>query len=383
MNADAPPLMESPPGPETIISGVRHLYFAGTGYLGLHGRAEVIEAGCAALRQFGVHSATTRAGFGTTPPLLAVEQLAARFFGTEDAFYFSSGYSANHVVLQALAGEFDAVFMDEAVHFAVAEASRLTGHAVHSFRAGDATDLARQLRMHLRAGQRPLVLADSVAPSTGALAPLREHLNALREFAPAVLHLDEAHAFGVLGPDGRGLYDHEGLWSHVNGGPAADGVKLTACGTLAKALGGFGGIVPGTVEFVQRARRGSHYFDGASAPPSAVCGSTTAALDICLREPELRQRLAANVRQVREGLRAMGIPVSDAPTPNIGAVFGSAAHMQRMHATLREERILVPYVPAYPGTGPEGVLRIAVCAGHTSAMISRLLDAIQRHHATA
>ena len=119
-------LMQSPPGPETIIDGVRYLYFAGTSYLGLAAHPEVIEAGCEAMRRYGVHSATTRARFGTIPPVLEVEQRAAEFFGTEDAFYFGSGYIANHIMVAALAPEVDAVLVDEAAHYCVAEAARLS-----------------------------------------------------------------------------------------------------------------------------------------------------------------------------------------------------------------------------------------------------------------
>jgi hypothetical protein len=95
--------MESAPGPETVIDGVRYLYFGGTSYLGLANHPEVIAAGCEALRRYGVHSATTRARFGTNPPVLGVERQAAEFFGTGDAFYFHSGYVANHILVAALA----------------------------------------------------------------------------------------------------------------------------------------------------------------------------------------------------------------------------------------------------------------------------------------
>src|SRR5262245_28458932 len=107
-----PPLMESAPGPETVIDGVKYLYFAGTSYFGLHGHPEVVEAGCEALRRYGVHSATSRAGFGNSAPLLGVERKAAEFFGTEAAFYFSSGYAANHIAVQALSPDADMVLVD-------------------------------------------------------------------------------------------------------------------------------------------------------------------------------------------------------------------------------------------------------------------------------
>ena len=365
------PLMESPPGPQTVIDGVPYLYFAGTSYLGLAGNVEVISTGCDALQKYGVHTATTRAGFGTSPLLLEVERRAAKFFGTGAAFYFSSGYVANHIAVQALTAQADAVFVDAEAHYCVVEAARLAGKPVQFFRHRDAGDL----RSKLTPGVRPLVMADGVVPSTGRMAPVLEYIKVLADFAPSVLHLDDAHGVGVLGENGRGLYDHCGLWPHVNGGPPLDGVTLSMSGTLAKALGGFGGVLPGTAAWVETARRASHYYDGASAPASPVAGCTAAALAICLREPQRRDRLRENVRQLRDGLRSLGIAISDEPTPNIGVVIRNATTMQQLHIALKAQHILVPYVPAYSGTGPEGLMRFAVCSEHTPEMIARLLAA--------
>src|SRR4029453_1930311 len=102
-------LMQSPPGPETIIDGIRYLYFAGTSYLGLAAHPEVIEAGWEWRGGYGVRSGTTRARFGTNPPVFDVERRAAEFFGTEDAFYFGSGYIANHILVCALSQHVNAV----------------------------------------------------------------------------------------------------------------------------------------------------------------------------------------------------------------------------------------------------------------------------------
>ena len=97
------PQMESAPGPRTVIDGRGYLYFAGTSYLGLAGRTEIVEATCAAARQYGIHTATTRTGFGNSPPLVEVERRAAEFFGTEASLYLPTGYVTNHLLVQALA----------------------------------------------------------------------------------------------------------------------------------------------------------------------------------------------------------------------------------------------------------------------------------------
>jgi 8-amino-7-oxononanoate synthase len=366
-------LMESAPGPETVIDGIRYLYFGGTSYLGLAGHPEVIEAGCAALRDFGVHSATSRARFGTTPPVLAVERRAAEYFGAQDAFYFGSGYMANHIMVAALAAEVEMVLVDESAHYCVREAARLAGVPVATFQPRDADDLGRLARGR----QRVLVLADAVGSSSGLLTPVADYLRVLEACEQATLLLDDAHGFGVLGEHGRGWFDELGLWERVNRQAAGPGVRLHVCGTLAKALGGFGGIIPGTREFVARARTASHYFDGASAPASPVAGATAKALEIVAREPQRRVRLRENALLLRERLRTLGLPVPPGTTANLGVSVGDAANMRRIHEALKARHIMLPYVGTYAGIPPEGVLRFAVFATHTPAQIDQLIAEIR------
>ena len=379
MNKPILPVMESAPGPETVISGRRYLYFAGTSYLGLAGHRDVIEAACAAVRRYGVHTATSRTGFGTSPLTLEVERRAAEFFGAEDAFYFSSGYVANHITAQTLASDVAAVFLDEAAHYCLGEAARLAQKPIHTFAHRDSAALEKQLQRNLRPGERPLVLSDGVFSVSGAVAPVPEYVRVLEGYAPAILHLDDAHGLGVLGPNGRGVLDHFGVWGpRVNADPTADGVSLTMCGTLAKAMGGFGGIIPGSRAFLRRVRGASHYFDGASAPSAADAGATAKALEIVQSDPGLRRQLTDNIAQLRTGLRALGLTVPEGCTANFGVQAGDAARMRTIHERLMSAGIIVPYVSAYSGVGPQGVLRFAVCALHTPAMIDQLLAALRK-----
>lgn len=373
------PVMQSPPGPETVIDGRRYLYFGGTSYLGLAGHPEVIEAACEAVRRYGLHTATSRSGFGNNPPTLEVERRGVEFFGQDAAFYFSSGYVGNHILVQALAGRFDAVLADEAAHYSLEEAARLSARPITRFHHADPDDLQRLLRQHCRPGDRPLVLTDGVFAAGGDLAPVDRYVEVLGHYPGASLLVDDAHGFGTLGDRGRGTLEHFGFWGPgVNAAATPAGARLFVSGTLSKALGGFGGLLAGSDEFIGHARSSSHYFDGASAPPAPVAGATAKALEIVVRQPQLRTQLRENVRHLRQGMRALGLPVTDSPSPVIGLAVGDTQNMQRLHRELKERGILVPYFAKYSGTGKEGLLRIAVCAAHSLAMLDRLLSELAR-----
>jgi 7-keto-8-aminopelargonate synthetase-like enzyme len=372
-------VMQSAPGPETVIDGRRYLYFGGTGYLGLAGHPEVLEAACEAVRRYGLHTATSRSGFGTSPPTLEVERRAAEFFGREAAFYFVSGYVGNHIVIQALAGRFETLFADEAAHYSLEEASRLSGRPIVRFRHADPDDLERLLRLHCGPEGRPLVLTDGIFAASGDIAPLDQYIKILGRYEGASLLVDDAHGFGTLGEAGRGTFEHFGFWGPgVNSAAEPTGTGLFVAGTLSKALGGFGGILAGSDEFIRLARSSSHYYEGASALPAPVAGAAAKALEIVLREPQLRARLRENVSLLRQGLRDLGLSVADSPSPVIGLAVGDARNMRRLHAELKEKGILVPYFPTYSGTSKEGLLRIAVCAAHTVGMLEQLLGEMAR-----
>jgi 8-amino-7-oxononanoate synthase len=372
------PMMESAPGAETMIDGKRYLYFGGTSYLGLAGRPEVIEAACEAARRYGIHSATTRTGFGTNPPTATVERLAAEFFAMEEAFYYVSGYVGNHILIQALAERCDIVLADELAHFCLCEAAKLPGKPIERFRHRDADDLKSKLEQCVSAGRRPLVMSDGIFAASGAIAPLSQYAGLLADCGTATLLIDDAHGFGAVGENGRGTLEHFGLWNAaINADVQSTGVGIYVSGTLSKSLGGFGGILAGSAALIDRARATSHYHDGASAPASPVAGASAKALEIVLREPQLRIRLQANVARLRRGLGEIGLPVEDSPAPIIGVTVGNADNMRRIHQELKAVGILLPY-STYSGAGKEGTLRIAVFATHTDEMLDRLLAEVRR-----
>jgi len=376
-------LIESPPGAYTVVDGRRYAYFVGTGYLGLQGHPDVIRAACRAAEQYGIGSATSRSGFGTTAPLLEVEARAASCLQAEDAFYFATGYAGNAILMQALDEAFDAVFVDEMAHYSIVDAARQSGKPLERFRHRDAEDLRRTLRSKLAPGHRPLVASDGVFAARGTIVPVADYTRAVIEYPGAALLVDDAHGLGVLGEQGTGTFEHAGMDpGQVNRRPgenrAPHGPGLFACATLSKAAGGYGGIVAGSSAFIGHVKKVSPWCGGASPMPPPVAAATARALELLAGAAGLRRQLWENVRRMKSGARELGLPVDDTPVPILCLEIGRAEDMRRIQQELMDRGILVAYMPSYSGLGPQGAIRVAVFATHSAEMIQELLDALRQ-----
>lgn len=361
---------DSPTGPEVRIAGRTFTHFGGTAYLDLQRRPELAEAADRAMRRYGLHPATSRIGYGESPPLAEAEAEAARFFGTEVAWLLPSGWLGASVLLEAHGGAGDRLFLDREAHYALRDAARLSGRPAVEFESRDPESLRAQVAAEVRPGERPVVLTDGVFPVSGRVAPLAAYAGVLRDHAGALLVVDDAHGFGVLGAAGRGSVEQQGLWGQP-------GVLVT--GTASKALGGYGGLLPGSAAGVSGLQARSRLFAGSTPLPAPVAAATAVALRLAREEPGRRDQLARNVREVRAGLRALGLPVEDWPTPIIPIVLSEGAAMQALHDRLREDGVIVPYLARYAGLGPHGALRVAVCATHQPHHVAQLLAALRRH----
>ena len=356
-------VMESPPGPETMVDGKRYLYFGGTSYYGLHANPEMIQAGIDAWRQQGTNTATIRSGIGTSPAHIDVETAVAEFFGCDDAVYVASGYLSDAAGLQALQadGAFDVIFIDENAHFAVTDAARLTAAPMHAFVHRDADSLRQKLRGELRPGQSPLILSDGLFPAVGEFAPVLDYLDVLSDTGGHIW-LDDAHPAGILGPNGRGTIDHFGI----------DDDRVHSCGTLAKAFGGFGGFISGPRSFIDRVRRSPVYL-GASAPPSPIAATTAAGVRLVAENPDWRERLWENARHLKGGLNKLGFSVREDTIPIAAFSLGDRRQMQNVVDQLLHRGIVIQLID-YPGASAEGMLRVVVFSTHTHRQIDTLID---------
>jgi 7-keto-8-aminopelargonate synthetase-like enzyme len=356
-------VMESPPGPETVINGRRRLYFGGVSYYGLHGHPQLMKAGVDAWERLGLNTATTRSGMGTAPLHLEVEAAAARFFGTQDAAYVASGYLSNTAGIQVLHAiqAFDTIFVDQRAHPCVHDAALSIGVPVHHFAHLEPDDLGTQLRQNLSPGRKPLVMSDGLFPTLGRIAPLPDYLEVLEPFG-GIVWLDDAHPVGILGPNGRGTADHFDVTSN----------QVFSGGTLSKAFGGFGGVVPGPADFVGRIRSGPVMVT-ASPPPSPVAAATLEGIKLVAANPQWRQRLWENAALLKNGLNRLGFDVERSEVPIAAFTLESAARMRKVHSELFDRDIAIQYTH-YPGAGSEGVLRVVVFSTHTRDQIERLID---------
>lgn len=358
--------MESAPGPTTTIGGKSCLYFGGTGYFGLHGHPEVIQAGIDAFRRYGTHSATSRSGFGNNPALVQVEERLKKYFNQEEAAYFGSGYLSSLVLAQALSREYNLILIDESAHFCLHDAARAVMKPVFTFRHRDPEGLKRLLKTNLKPGQRPFLLTDGVFPTFGAIAPLPDYAGIIEPY-DGIIGLDDAHGAGVLGPNGRGTIEYFGLKSEA----------LYFCGTLSKAFGGHGGFVVGKDGLIARIKRAVGAFIGSTPTPTPIAAATAKGIEILSSHPEMRERLRQNVILAKSGLKKLGIKTDDTPVPIVAWSLRSEQEMKKAQKKMMARGIAIPYLK-YAGAPAKGVLRITIFSTHTPDQIGRLVDTLKQ-----
>jgi len=352
--------VESASTARVVVDGRPLLNFGGSGYLGLGGNAEIIEAGVEALRRYGAHSQLPRSAGFSLPANLDAEEAARQFFDVDGAMFFGTGYLFGFIGVSGLAPRCDAVFLDESAHYSLRDACLASGLPVHAFRHCDAADLAQAMARELGGSGRPLVVTDGMFPTWGAIAPLKAYAELLAA-RDGWLVVDESHAFGCVGPHGRGAVELAGI--------ARD--RVLAGGSMAKAIGAHGGIAIGSAALIEQLWK-TPAARGAALGCSAGAAMTAAGLRHVQGNPALLERLRRNVRLLRQGLRDLGLQPAEHEGPLATFKHGSAADMARIQAALVERGILIAY-STYVGAGAEGVLRIAAFAEHTEADIARLL----------
>lgn len=360
-------LMDSAPGAKTIINGKECFYFGGTSYFELHKNEEVINSAINALKKYGINSSSSRNSYGTTQLLLDVEKEAAEFFNCEDAVYLPSGFLTDITAVHALSSRkmFDVVFMDEVSHYSNEYAAKLCGKPIYKFSHLDYVDLEEKISKNLTSGQKPLIITDGIFPIFGKVAPIQKYMSIIEKFN-GTLWVDDAHALGILGSNGRGTYEHYGLTSE----------RFYFGGTFSKAFGGFGGIIPGNKKFIDEIKN-NQIQNGATPPPSSAAAASLTGLKLVKSNPELRLKLWNNAKRLKTGLRNLGIEVEDTNVPIVAWTMNDKSEMQKLQKELMRKNIVIQYIQ-YVGAGEKGALRIVVFSSHTSEQIDNLIFELKK-----
>ena len=340
-------LLASAQGPRITVAGRQVVNLCANNYLGLANRPEIVAAAKAGLDRWGYGLSSVRFICGTQEIHKQLERRLSAFLGTEDTLLYSSCLDANGGFFETLLAEPDAIISDELNHASIIDGVRLCRAQRFRYKNGDLGDLeARMTEAH---GARFRVIAtDGVFSMDGAMAPLAGICD-LAERYDALVMVDDSHATGFVGPNGRGTHEQAGVTERVD--------VLT--GTLGKALGGAsGGYASGRREIIEFLRQRSRPYLFSNTVPPAVAAGALAAIELVEREPALRARLWENTRYFRNGIASCGFAVAPGDHPIVPIMVGEAALAHRMAALLLEKGVYVVGF-AYPVV-PKGKARIRV-----------------------
>ena len=336
-------------------------------YLGLAADPRLKEAAIKATERYGAGSASVRTIAGTMTLHKELEDAIARFKQTEAAIVFQSGFTANAGTVAALLSREDVIVSDELNHASIIDGSRLSRAQIKVYKHRDMDDLRAKLTEAKQQARRVLVVTDGVFSMDGDVAPLPNVVALGAEYG-AIVMVDDAHASGVLGRNGRGTVDHFGLHGRVD----------VQVGTLSKAIGVLGGYVVGSRLLIDwLIQRGRPFLFSTSHPP-AVTAACLAAFAILEQEPERIERLWANTRRFKAGLQDLGFDTGISETPITPVIVGEGEQAMRLSDELFRDGVFAQGI-AFP-TVPRGRARVRtiVTSEHTDADLQEALDGFAR-----
>jgi glycine C-acetyltransferase len=341
-------------------------------YLGLADHPEIIAAAHQALDEWGYGLASVRFICGTQQPHKELEARLSEFLGTEDTILYSSCFDANGGLFETLLGAEDAVISDELNHASIIDGIRLSKAQRFRYRNTDMADLEAKLQ-EARGARFRMIATDGVFSMDGVIA----NLPAICELADkyqALVMVDDSHATGFMGKQGRGTHEHHGVMDRID--------ILTS--TLGKALGGAsGGCTSGRAEIVAYLRQRSRPYLFSNTVAPAVVGGTLKALELITRSTELRDRLEANSRHFRKAISQAGFDIVPSEHPIVPIMLGDAALAGQMAERMLDEGVYVIGF-SYPVV-PQGKarIRVQVSAAHSTddldyavAAFCRIRDAV-------
>jgi glycine C-acetyltransferase len=332
-------------------------------YLGLTTHPKLREAALEAIRDYGVGTGSVRTIAGTMDIHMELERKLAAFKQVEKVVVFQSGFAANAGTVSAIFTKEDVVISDELNHASIIDGCRLSRATIKVFPHKD-VDAARRIIKDLPSAQRKLLITDGVFSMDGDLGPLPA-LCDLAEETGCIMMVDDAHASGVFGKNGRGTIDHFGMHGRVD----------IQVGTLSKAIGVLGGYVAGNANLIDFLYHRARPFLFSTSHPPAVVLACMAAIDILLEEPQIIERLWDNTRFFKEGLQRLGFNTGLSESPITPVIAGDGAKAMLLSDKLFERGVFAQGI-AFPTVARDKArVRTIVTATHTREDLQFALDA--------
>ncbi|MGO8904152.1 MAG: 8-amino-7-oxononanoate synthase [Solirubrobacteraceae bacterium] len=348
-------MVSGPQGPTVLLDGRPVLLLCSNNYLGLADHPRVREAAAEAAMRWGVGAGASRLVSGTMTIHRRLEERLAAFERSEACLLFGSGYLANIGVIGALAGPGDTVFSDELNHASIIDGCRLSRAEVVVYRHADPDHLAFSLRRHGGRGGR-LIVTDSVFSMDGDLAPLKEIVELASAYGARTM-VDEAHATGALGADGRGALARAGLTDEVD----------VLVGTLGKALGSYGAYVCADSQTVRYLVNTARPLIFSTAPPPPALAAALAALELLQESPHRVERLRSNALLLRRELAAVGFSVAEEGMHIVPLIVGEERMTMRLCQEAIERGVFAQAIRPPTVAAGTSRMRLAVMASHTAS----------------
>ena len=355
-------VLEGEQKPKSTFDHRQVVNLSSNNYLGLTTHPLLRERALEATRTLGVGSGSVRSIAGTMDIHMELERRLADFKKTEAVVVFQSGFAANAGTVAAVLSKEDVVISDELNHASIIDGCRLSRAAIKVFPHKDAA-AARKVVSELPAAQRKLLITDGVFSMDGDLGAVPE-LCALAEEFGCIMMVDDAHASGVFGANGRGTIDHFGVHGRVD----------IQVGTLSKAFGALGGYVAGSRTLIDFLYHRARPFLFSTSHPPAVAAACIAAIDVLEQEPQIVERLWENTRFFKAGLQALGFNTGTSESPITPVIAGDGALAMKLSDRLFEEGVFAQGITFPTVARDKARVRTIVTATHTRDELQFALD---------
>ncbi|MBS1801059.1 MAG: glycine C-acetyltransferase [Acidobacteria bacterium] len=363
-------ILEDEQGPVCTYDGKKVINLASNNYLGLCDHPKLREAAIVATERYGVGSGAVRTIAGTMRIHMELEEKIAAFKGVEACVVFQSGFTANAGTVSSILGKEDFILSDELNHASIIDGARLSRAKIKVFRHKDVAHCEELLKEIQNEPGRKLVITDGVFSMDGDIGPVDKLCDVADKYG-AIMMVDDAHASGVLGRNGRGSVDHFHCTQRVD----------VQVGTLSKAIGALGGYVCGSRDLIDYLYHRARPFLFSTSHPPSVAATCIAAFDLLESEPERIERLWSNTRYFKEQLTGAGFDVGGrttpaSETPITPIIIGDGRKTMEFSRALFDAGVMATGI-AFP-TVPEGKARIRtiMTSEHTREQIDRALETL-------